>query len=523
MNWKDPVLMKRLRVCWFLSTGVLTIMAAYFMFWNMVLPYPIHSREYSDELVSRLLHEGRNPYSIEVNPTNLYVYGFVYHLVVYPFASLFGDTLPTHRAVADAALILCCVVLYWGMRLTLVPWSIAIAGVLLFFGQIGYNDIIAEGNSLGLLFMLLALVLPLAAGFRPASLLANLVLALLALYTKPYYVLCAPALMLYLFLFRSKGAGLICGIAFTIALAVTLWAVNVIFPLYFTNVFYLNYNFSKLSMSFRHLLHVLILYFPLGIAFALLLAWQAQRFFTGPGSWTTIRWQFHLMDLRQPLVLAPQISWIDYLLTTYLIIYLFSLGPHGGNLLTYVYELITPLLIWRCCIIAGVEAPERIEPLLAFQVTVLAVLGFLAFPMLVRHQVDHRSEWTHAADVAARYQTMLAPGCMDGILIAQDKAIYDGGCTDLDSLCFPNNPWPIAIPFREKCREFSASLQEEVEHQKFDAVFLYASSPIFPLVPREVVERYYHKIESFPVGMAFENYEMEVWVPGTSSTSSTRG
>lgn len=465
-----------------------------------------------DPLVTGLLLQGRNPYAIEVNPTYMYVYGIFYHWVVSLPAAWLGPTLILHRAVSDLCLVLSALVLYWGMRVSRVPRAIAAAGALLFLAHIGHNDMGAGGASMGQLFMLLALVLPLAGNFNWASIVANLVLSIVALCTKPYFFLSAPVLMLFLFLYRSKGQGIAAGVLFAALLATTLAWLNARFPLYLTNVFYVNYNYSLVFESYHHLARMLVLYFPLGIGLVAMLAWRFSRWYPGGWRWPA-RWEWNFLSPGKPLLVRPALSWVDFMLVTFGLIYLLKLGPHAGNLLAYVYELVTPFLIWRCAILAGVEAPERPEPLYGFIATTVLVIGFLALPHLVLHQRDHRPDWDAAKKALAPYHDVLAPGALNDILQAQGSPIYDGSETEFAFLAFPRNPMPIATPYKAHCDEFFAGLRHKVESRQFNAIVLYTGSSPGTLVPRDLVANHYLLLQTLPLRMTWEDLAIQIWVP----------
>ena len=62
-------------------------------------PAPQEMREGAAVWLTRLLLEGRNPYSLTELPASTNVYGILYHLVVYPLARVFGNGFAVHRIV----------------------------------------------------------------------------------------------------------------------------------------------------------------------------------------------------------------------------------------------------------------------------------------------------------------------------------------------------------------------------------------------------------------------------------------
>ncbi len=502
-----------------LSAVALAILATVFVVWNLVLPYPIHGREYIEPSLSRLLLEGKDPYGMEQNPTYLYPYGIGYHVLIYPLVKLFGPTLLLLRTVSDIAMMLAAAVLFWGMRLTRVPALVALAGALLFYAHLACNDMCSGPNSLGVTLLLLGTVIPLATDFRWGGILGTIVVALLAFFTKHYDILCGPVLLLYLFLYRSKTAGVVAGVIFFALLAALLWLLASIFPLFLTNVIYHSYNYTQHFTSYGHLLRVMWMYFPMGIGLVALLAWWLRGLWTAQPSPLRTPWRWNLTDLRQPLIVQPALPWVDYLVVIYGVLYLVKMGPHAGNALSYVFELVTPFLIWRCCILAGVEFTRSAVPVACLLATVLLVGASLVVPSVLRCRHDYRPEWSQAAAEVAKYNRVLAPGELDGILQAQDKPVYDGGMTDLYGFCFPHNPCAIVPAYKQHCADFYSSLQQQVRGRQFDAIILYALPCVIdPLVPRDLVAQYYVKVGEQPLRTTLEPYRIEIWVPKPPGT-----
>jgi len=509
---------QRLQVVLLFSSVLLAAFAAWFMLWNLVRPYPIEVRENSGWMVTAWLLQGHDPYALNLQPAFYYGYGFVYALVVYPFALIFGPTPQLHRAVSDVAIILNCSALFWGMRVSRIPAPLALCGALLFFSHGAFNDFGCGPNGLGLLLFLLSLVLPYAQDFKWGGLLAGIFLSVVAFYTKAYFVLGGPLLASYLFLFRSKEKGLVAGMIFLALLAASAWLVNTLSPLYFTDTLFAMYNYTQHYLSVGHLLKVGFYYSPMGIGLVLLLAWQFRRSYFGsnrPQGWP-FNMNLNLADRKQPLLLPPPLRWVTYLLLACGSVYVFKLGLNGGNFFSYVFHVVTPFLIWRACLVAGVEAADRWEPLAFLQATVLLVAGYFCIPMALAHQHDHAAEWRHAADIAARHHDILNTGAVSFILWAQGKPIYDAGMAENYPFGFTHNPSPLLPAYREKCENFQRMINEKIEHGQFDAVMIFSDrSPVQLIFSRILLSQYYHRVETFPLQTTFEDFQIEVWEPRT--------
>src|SRR5262245_15371318 len=82
----------------------------------IVSPAPQAMREGGVVWFTRLLLEGRNPYSLAELPEGANVYGIFYNLVVYPFARLFGNGFAVHRLVSALAIFGACALMYRLLR-----------------------------------------------------------------------------------------------------------------------------------------------------------------------------------------------------------------------------------------------------------------------------------------------------------------------------------------------------------------------------------------------------------------------
>jgi len=286
----------------FICSLAAALASAVFMLANVPLAHPLQCRETADTFGTALLLQGKNPFSLEQPPDYFYSYGIVHSLLTYPLARVFGATFLVHRVIACTCLMLACAVLYWGMRVTRVPRLLAFCGALLLFDHLVFSfAITAKPDSVGLLFLLLSVVIPLARDFRWDGIALGILFSLLGLYTKPYFVAGGPLLILYLFLFRSKGAGLAAGVLFAGLLVATLAAVNALLPTYFTDVFYDQRNIAEFSL--KHLGIMLLEYAVLGWALVLVLGWRFWSEFLAPGALRDLvpRWDFlRLSDPHTP-------------------------------------------------------------------------------------------------------------------------------------------------------------------------------------------------------------------------------
>lgn len=135
--------------------------------WSIISnPYPAEYREGSTLLMTDFLIHGRNPFTLANHPLMTNNYGFVYNLVILPFAILFGNTLAVHRAISIlfvfASYILIVITL---LKLgTALPFAVG-GGTIVMACLLFSTTPLSRPDGLGEFFFLLAILLPLYRGF----------------------------------------------------------------------------------------------------------------------------------------------------------------------------------------------------------------------------------------------------------------------------------------------------------------------------------------------------------------------
>lgn len=243
------------------------------IFWN----YPLDWRESAGILPTALLINGGNPFSIENQPQFLYGYGILYTWFAYPLALLFGPTLTLHRILSVLYLIFSCIILFWIFRLEKIEKFTALIGIVIFFTLHATTfTITSRPESLGMLLLLLSIFIVIKLRYSPTSLLLCGFFSILAFLTKPYFVLAAPGMAIYLFLFRSKKQGIYFAGGFIVALAICITLISTFNEAYITNVILLNLNAHQSDIS--RLIYEIPTILLLHIGLVILLCWKAILF-----------------------------------------------------------------------------------------------------------------------------------------------------------------------------------------------------------------------------------------------------
>jgi len=480
-----------------------------FLVWNLFLPYPIHCRENADVFGALLLLQGKNPYAAAQQPAFAYLYGAVHSLIAAPLVALVGHPFQVHRALSGLYLVLASAVLAWGMRISRVPRPLAWTGALFFFGHLCFSlAISAKPDALGLLLFLLTVVVPYAYGFRGWSLVVAGLAALLAFYTKLYFVIGAPVLALYLFLFRSKARGLCFGLGFFLALAGSIVAIDRRLPFYFSDTFFCSLRI--VGHSWVHLLGVLRDYFPAGIGLVAVAVWSLVRWLRAPGAFWPLRWGGFTPSA--PLLRHPEIEWPSFLLLIMGAIYLLKVGPDGtGNGVDYIYHLVLPFLVWRAFIVVFVEAPSERLPLRFLTAAVYLTLVFVAVISVVKRERNYSAQWRQVAGIMAAHHDVLQVRPFAGLAWDQGKPVYDSGQTDIFPYIFPEKAAGRALVCQQQWDGYAAGIAQKVRDKQFDAVLVFRDGTF--LLPPDLLPLTYRKVESFRIRMTFMSYWVDLWEP----------
>jgi len=236
----------------------------YFCFAAIHIPYPIEYREGASQVMTQILLTGGNPFSLEHHPLSMNNYGIGYNLVVFPFAKPFGNTLIVHRSVSVfflfASLFLIASVV-WKLKQDLLVSIISC--IFITIGLAGRGGLGAFPSALGAFLFLSAILIPSLYSFRFSSLVCSAVLAIMAYYTKPYFVIAFGIVAIYTFTFVSKRKGFFYCLFFLFTFGLLFLGVRYVLKLYFIDTFISNLSNTKQSLD--HLYDQLL---ELGIEFS---------------------------------------------------------------------------------------------------------------------------------------------------------------------------------------------------------------------------------------------------------------
>jgi hypothetical protein len=350
-------------------------------------PFQNEFREGAILLSTKSLFTGVNLYDLANQPQFTNVYGIFYHLIVYPFAKIFGVNLPVHRAVTAIFIISTCIGLFWLMyRRIKISLLLSLSGSIILYSQLIYLvNPLARPDGLGLFIFLCGLYIPWHYQFSRVSLIVSIILGILGLLTKPYFFLLIPYMFLYLFIFKSKLSGIKYGLLSLAALLITVLTTNILFESYFSNTFFAHLNapigndllndpyFSIIQFS-RYIIHNMGLSV---ISLVLFLIWLAHtslsylklfiKKFNSPNQFNlniiSTNINFDIFNLNEPLIKNNKptdkldqdqsehltsninINFVLFCLCMSLFVFFARMGHHRGNWLIYIHQLISPFLV----------------------------------------------------------------------------------------------------------------------------------------------------------------------------------
>lgn len=472
-------------------------------------PYPLECRENAPLLTTTLMTQGRNPYALAEQPVFINVYGIAYHWVVYPLARLFGSSFQLHRFVSCLFVLLCALALVWAMRFDGIGWTLTVpAGAVLIADLSLGLHIVARPDSLGLFLFLLSVIVPYRARFRPSGLLAGGLAALLAFFSKPYFAVGAVFVAGYLVLFVGMRRGLAFAALFALALTLAGRGIHVLYPCYFTNVFFINFNIA--GRDVRHLIVSAGAFAVLQAGAAGIVACRAWRAVAGRKD--SLRRQVGPSARERGgggLFTCASPDFPACLLVCSCLIML-GMGLHPGQSLLYYHQLVTPFLLWLAFKTAHTYSTAGWRAALLLQVLLTAGYAARKAPRCLK---DYTAEWRQVETEMAKYDDVFHCGEIAHIIHKQGKTVYDNSQTRYYQWGTAHNPFAIARAYEDAGRRHVRAVKDRVARGEFEVVILSGYSDL--VVRPEARKRYVQeKHLATPLVMNYPEFRVGVWKPG---------
>ncbi|MBI2331439.1 MAG: hypothetical protein HYU84_04625 [Chloroflexi bacterium] len=327
----------------FLLGAILSLLwSFYFAQATITTPYQIGFREGAPQVLTSMLIHGENPYIFENQPLAFNNYSIAYSVAVLPFALMFGNTLHIHRWVTFIFILLSTSLGFWvvfkrGRNLS----TALICCAFIIIGFLGRGGVGSAPTTMGTFLFLAAVFIPYLRSFDNASMVISAILALLALHTKAYFVLSFGIVATYVFLLISKKKAIYYFLLFFALFVISFVAIRLNYPLYFIDVLR-----GNVSNTFRTLEHLASQLMWLSIYFGPILALTVIALWKDKSSLKVANLRLNVSAWDKPFLEMP----FDFYLYAFIICiltFVFVLGSHVGNYLSYAYELVVPtFLFW---------------------------------------------------------------------------------------------------------------------------------------------------------------------------------
>jgi len=468
----------------------------------LTLPAPQEYRECAIVLSTDLLLHGENPYAVQNQPVYTNIYGIGYHLVMLPFAKVFGCTLIVHRAVSAVFVWASCALIFAALARAGVSRRLAFVGATLFYCDLAIRaapsmrpaalplTVLARPDAMGLFLFLLSVITPWWKNFSTRSLILSAAFAIAAFFTKPYFVLGFPIIAAYQLMSGPPRRGLVYGAATTGALAVILVLAVWLMPVYAADVLTGNRNATGQRIAAH--LHVQLARYALDLPglimlFIVTLAVTAQ---------TRRTMLFPFAAICSAVVLFAK------------------LGRYGGNSMLYFYQLLSPLLILTAFTFAAGTASHQSRRL---PLLLLLAIDFLLLPRSVAPPPARFDDmWASWSAQIAGKQNVYAPPPLAWILRSRNLPIYDAGLSDSFLYSMSKSVYPREEVLRRRYDQYIADVSEQVRQRKFDLIVLpYENDkPEFCFLPTELVQQNYRPVGRLEMPMSWQaGWFGVVWEP----------
>lgn len=500
-------------------------------------PYQHEYREGAPPLFTTLLLSDQPVYSLASHPAYTNVYGIGYPLVVYPFAKIFGPTLPVHRAVSGLCILLSTALVLAVARRQSASWAWAsLVATAYYASHLGRVLPLARADALGEFLFLLTLFVPWWFRYSTKSLTIAALLGVTAFFTKPYFVLGLAILSAYIFLFVSKSRAVRFALSAGVLLVTGVAAAAATWEMYLFDTFVIHqeersyvpiYMVKQLAVFFWHYGHWLVIGLGAG-AIGLVAIVRKGNFRPLPAS--TAGLKFNLKEPDFPLS-SKQMSLPLFALIVGTSVIIYPMGGHVGNWLTYPLQLMAaPLLLvgvgWANGPLPALSPPYRTGwSVLAVALAFAHIVHMTWFWMPAPSTVGDVN-WTATVQIQAMIASAKHPyvdATFVSMAMAAEKPVYDSGQSvyfekTADKL-IPHTGNAFTQNVVARAAAHRNMLRDNIQRQTFDLILVHE----FP-VDQAFVLRYYRIVSEaiFPMPQASQRWTVYLLtpIPGAAPSAS---
>lgn len=464
----------------------------------VVSPAPQEMREGAILWITRLLLEGRNPYTLAELPASTNAYGIAYHLVVLPFARLFGNGYTVHRAVSAAAIAGSCALIYRLLRRKGTDRVLAAVGVMLFYASSLYFVApLARPDGLGVLFCIASITWLFVEDLTPRWFLVGLAFAMLALLTKVYLAFPPFVISLYVFLFVSPKRGLIYGLT-TIGVSIAVLLIATMFyPAYISVSLIDNMNSSTyydVDHLQRQTLDWLSYSLPLAVGLVVLLLRA-------------------VVNSRVPRAMLRRPSPFAFASAVNAAVFVAVFGGHPGAHMTYLFQLVTPLLIVALLPHLGEQSWARALVITALPIAF--VMNAHYFPLTFGRFRDAEATAAQLSDAIRSHRRVLGSTEVAGAIALSGQPVFDSGHSQYFGTAGIDRRWPGLVPadlLRARWDSFMSEIETGITGQRFDLIIRNRRPG---LIPDGLVAAHYVRIATIDVDLPWgaQHWPVDLWEP----------
>lgn len=505
------------RLLLFLGSVLSILWSGYYMYGVIHIPHQITTLEGTASVHTWYYLRGGNPFSLENQPIGITLYGFVYNLIVLPFAGLFGNTLIVHRVVNFVFILLASLMFFlvvFRERRNPIQALVSSAFVTISLAGVqGLGGISAYPAPTGAFFYIAAIFIPFLFSFDAKSLVFSILLTLAGFYTKPYFLLSFGIVASYVFLFISPKKGLIYGLSFFIAALFSILAVKSIFPLYFVDVIWANVSQSRRVLE--HLLaqlHSLIITFlPLLIIILLILVVDGIKM--GGQSLTRRPYRINLSRWDEP-VFGYSPGYNIYAFGVSLLAFVSVLGWHSPNPLGYAYQLVAPLFI--CWVFSGLIPGSKMNLLAALLINInlFTWQSQVMSPQYLKER--SQNEWARLLGYLDGAESIIHPPIMVTDIMTLGYPPMDSGQT---IIFYTIEPYPDTIltdisyeRVRRDGYGYTTSINRRIENRGYDVIIIAKDKAQF--FDTWILEQNYTLVDEINIQLNMTGvYTLQVWKP----------
>lgn len=504
LRWLDPIIDRLATIL-----AALCLVASFVSHVRMMTyPGPQEANEPAAVYCTRLLAEGRNPYSVEEMPASAQFFGPLYNHVVLTLKPLIGTDYFAHRFLNAICLAGTLALIGRHMRRVGAPWGAILAAVASVYWMALDNIMIsARPDALGWILFVAGLLAPAARDYSLRSCVFGLACALLAFHCKAYFIAAGGATLLGLGLRRSMRQALWAGALFVLATGASVVLTEKHYPLYTLQVFTMQrYCVAANSNSESLAMHTLM-FAQRAWPFFLLMILGLAQWLAGSGREHWRLWRSKHTSAWCAFRPRSSIGVLGLVLLIFLPPVLLFMGRNGGATFTYHLHLLFPLLL----VLASAALTSRRRRL--FATVLLAAIAPLSLkvrwaptdptPYLRLEQLIREEPGEVYACAAATIPLLdhRKRVYADGFSVFVGFALCDG---------LPER-FASARTVAERCTAVSAEIDQKIAARQYRLI-LTEEAEVYGC-NLSLIAANYNVVETFPMPTYFGHSPIWVWRP----------